>query len=36
MPISKLMGILDFFSSDVMGQENKRTDQGGHVLSEPS
>jgi DHA3 family macrolide efflux protein-like MFS transporter len=31
-----LMGIFGFFSSDVMGMENKRTEAGGHVLREPS
>lgn len=31
-----LMGIFGFFSTDVMGMENKRTDQGGDVIREPS
>ena len=31
-----LMGIFGFFSSDVMGMENKPADRGGHVLREPS
>jgi MFS transporter, DHA3 family, macrolide efflux protein len=31
-----LMGILGFFSSDVMNMENKGTDQSGYVLREPS
>lgn len=31
-----LMGIFGFFSSDVMGMENKPTDRGGHALREPS
>jgi DHA3 family macrolide efflux protein-like MFS transporter len=31
-----LMGVFGFFSSDVMGMENKQTKQGAHVIGEPS
>jgi DHA3 family macrolide efflux protein-like MFS transporter len=31
-----LMGIFGFFSLEVMGMENKPTDQGRHVIREPS
>jgi DHA3 family macrolide efflux protein-like MFS transporter len=31
-----LMGIFGFFSSDVMGMENKSTEETGHIVAEPS
>ena len=31
-----LMGIFGFFSSEVMGMENRSSQEAGHVLSEPS